>query len=145
MINFSNNIRIIPSLLLNNNRLVKGKLFSNYVDAGDPIKTCVAHDSQFCDEISIIDLYAYKNNTAPDYKILEKISSEVTTPILFGGNIKDIKTVEMLIRNGADKFLVNSNIFEKKLTKDITNFFGKQSLVGGVDVISFEGKYKIYH
>ena len=103
MINFSNNIRIIPSLLLNNNRLVKGKLFSNYVDAGDPIKTCVAHDSQFCDEISIIDLYAYKNNTAPDYKILEKISSEVTTPILFGGNIKDIKTVEMLIRNGADK------------------------------------------
>ena len=41
--------------------------------------------------------------------------------------------------------LINSNIFEKKLTKDITNFFGKQSLVGGVDVISFEGKYKIYN
>ena len=123
MINFSNNIRIIPSLLLNNNRLVKGKLFSNYVDAGDPIKTCVAHDSQFCDEISIIDLYAYKNNTAPDYKILEKISSEVTTPILFGGNIKDIKTVEMLIRNGADKVLVNSNIFEKKTDKRYNQFF----------------------
>ncbi len=145
MINSSNNIRIIPSLLLNNNRLVKGKLFSNYVDAGDPIKTCVAHDSQFCDEISIIDLNAYKNNAIPNYKILEQISSEVTTPILFGGNIKDIKTVEMLIRNGADKVLINSNIFEKKLTKDITNFFGKQSLVAGIDIIFIEGKYKIYN
>ena len=69
----------------------------------------------------------------------------MTTPILFGGNIKDIKTVEMLIRNGADKVLINSNIFEKKLTKDITNFFGKQSLVAGIDIIFIEGKYKIYN
>jgi imidazole glycerol-phosphate synthase subunit HisF len=144
MTNSSNNIRIITSLLLNNNRLVKGKIFSNYVDAGDPIKTCVAHDSQLCDEITIIDLNAYKNNSFPDCHILEKISSEVTTPILYGGNITDIKTVEVLIRNGADKVLINSNIFKKNLTKDIINFFGKQSLVGGIDIISIEGKYKIY-
>ena len=56
MINFSNNIRIIPSLLLNNNRLVKENYFQ--IMLMRVFKTCVAHDSQFCDEISIIDLYA---------------------------------------------------------------------------------------
>ena len=60
MIDYKQNIRIIPSLLLKNKRLVKGKIFKNFVDAGDPVKTCVAHDSQLCDEISIIDIDAYK-------------------------------------------------------------------------------------
>ena len=144
MINSSSNIRIIPSLLLKDKRLVKGKKFSNFVDAGDPVKTCVAHDSQLCDEISIVDINAYHNNKEPNIEILKSISEELTSPILYGGNINNFKTVEKLIRNGADKIIINSNIFNKELTKEIINSFGKQSLVGGLDLISIDGKYKIY-
>lgn len=144
MINSSSNIRIIPSLLLKDKRLVKGKKFSNFVDAGDPVKTCVAHDSQLCDEISIVDINAYHNNKEPNIEILKSISKELTSPILYGGNINNFKTVEKLIRNGADKIIINSNIFNKELTKEIINSFGKQSLVGGLDLISIDGKYKIY-
>ncbi len=139
-----NIVRIIPSLLLKDKRLVKGKNFLNFIDSGDPVKTCVAHDSQFCDEISIIDLDAHLLNKEPNFEILKLITKELTSPIMFGGNINNFKIVEKLIRNGADKVLINSNIFNHKLIKEIINSFGKQSLVGGVDLIYIEGKYHIY-
>ena len=49
--------RIIPSLLLKNFRLVKGRNFKDYLDAGDPVKTIKAYCDQGADEIilSIID------------------------------------------------------------------------------------------
>ena len=144
MIASKNFVRIIPSLLLKNKRLVKGKNFLNFIDSGDPVKTCVAHDSQLCDEISIIDLDAHHYNKVPNFEILKLISKESTTPIMFGGNINNFKIVEKLIRNGADKVLINSNVFNHKLIKEIINSFGKQSLVGGVDLIFIDGKYHIY-
>lgn len=139
------NIRIIPSLLLKKKRLVKGKNFKNFIDSGDPVKTCVAHDSQFCDEISIIDLDAYQMGIEPDYEILKLITKELNSPIMFGGNINNFNIVEKLIRNGADKILINSNIFNKDLTQEIINSYGKQALVGGVDLIFINKKYYIYN
>ena len=139
------NIRIIPSLLLKKKRLVKGKNFKNFIDSGDPVKTCVAHDSQFCDELSIIDLDAYQMDIEPDYEILKLITKEINSPIMFGGNIKNFNIVEKLIRNGADKILINSNIFNKELTGEIVNSYGKQALVGGVDLIFIDDKYHIYN
>ena len=59
-------------------------------------------------------------------------------------NIKSINTVEKIIRIGADKVLINSNIFEKKLTNKIINLFGKQVLVGGIDLFFKDGEYRIY-
>ena len=137
-------IRIIPSLLLSKKRLVKGINFEKYLDAGDPVKTCVAHDSQECDEICIIDLDAYKNNIEPDIKTLECITKEIATPIIFGGNIKSIKYVEKIIRSGADKVLINSNIFNKELINEIIMNFGGQSIVAGIDLILKNGDYKVY-
>ncbi len=143
MIDCKQNIRIIPSLLLKNKRLVKGKVFENFIDAGDPVKTCVAHDSQFCDEISIIDIDAYKRKIEPNVEILKLITNEINSPILYGGNIKNINTVEMLIKNGADKVLINSNLFKENIAAKVINSFGKQSLVGGIDLFYDQNKYRI--
>lgn len=143
MIDYKENIRIIPSLLLKNKRLVKGKMFKNFVDAGDPVKTCVAHDSQLCDEISIIDIDAYKKKIEPDVEILKLITNEINSPILYGGNINNINTVEMLIKNGADKILINSNLFKKDIASEVINSFGKQSLVGGIDLFYDQNNYHV--
>ena len=137
-------IRIIPSLLLSKKRLVKGINFEKYLDAGDPVRTCVAHDAQDCDEICIIDLDAYKDNIEPDTKILEFITRETATPIIFGGNIKSINSVEKIIRSGADKVLINSNILNKELISEIIINFGGQCIVAGVDLILINGDYKVY-
>ena len=49
-------LRIIPSLLLSNKKLVKGICFKNHKTAGSPITTTMAFENQGADEISIIDI-----------------------------------------------------------------------------------------
>ena len=128
------NFRIIPSLLLKDQRLVKGKNFKNHVDSGDPVKTCVAYDSQLADEIILIDLNAFEKKIKPDFKLLEKIVSECNTPITFGGNISTLEDATNSIKSGADKILINSNL-NRKFTDQISEIFGDQSIVGGLDLI----------
>ena len=64
-------LRIIPSLLLYKDRLIKGKNFENHIDVGNPITTSKAFEAQGADEIFIIDLEQYKSfklkKTHPKY------------------------------------------------------------------------------
>ena len=48
-------LRIIPSLLLSQNKLVKGVKFSNHKVAGSPATTITSLESQGADEIILID------------------------------------------------------------------------------------------
>jgi cyclase len=138
------NIRVIPSLLLKKGRFVKGKHFQNHIDAGDPVKTCVAHNSQFADELIIVDLDAYEKNLRPNITLLEKIISEINTPVAFGGNIDNLEIAEKIIRSGADKLLINSNLSNEKLIKNISLIFGRQAIVACIDLIRIEDEYKVY-
>ena len=54
-----NFLRIIPSLLISNKKLVKGVNFKNFKNAGSPFTTVAALDSQKADEIFIIDKDSY--------------------------------------------------------------------------------------
>ena len=49
-------LRIIPSLLISNGKLVKGINFKNFKNAGSPVTTVTALDSQKADEIFLIDI-----------------------------------------------------------------------------------------
>ena len=55
-----NLLRIIPSLLLSNKKLVKGTMFKNHKSAGKRVTTTLAFENQWADEISIIDIDCYK-------------------------------------------------------------------------------------
>ena len=43
--------RIIPILLLQNGRMVKGINFNNYRDTGDPVSCIKIYNSQYPDEL----------------------------------------------------------------------------------------------
>ncbi len=138
------NFRIIPSLLIKDKRLVKGKNFKNHVDSGDPVKTCVAYDSQLADEIILIDLGAFEKKIKPDFEILDKVVSECNTPITFGGNISNLDDAICAIKAGADKVLINSNLNEN-LINQISEKFGNQSIVAGIDLILKDNKIFQFH
>lgn len=137
-------IRIIPSILIKNKRLVKGIQFNDHKDAGDPITTCVAFESQLADEICIVDLDAYEKKVKPDTDLLKKIISKVSSPITFGGNISSISDVKNIITNGADKVLINYDKDSDNLIEETANLFGRQSITIGVDLICKEDNWKIY-
>jgi len=137
-----NFIRIIPSLLLSNKRLVKGKKFVNHINAGYPSSTCLALEGQKCDEIFLIDLDSYNNNKEPDFTSLNEISKNISTPITFGGGIKNIKQAKKVFRYGADKIYLSQILFKDKgIIYKIKEIYGSQSIVAGINIITHDQKY----
>ena len=65
--------RIIPTLLLNGERMVKGKNFKNYRDTGDPVYAAKIYNSQSVDELIFIDIEASTFNIDVK-KLQEKIN-----------------------------------------------------------------------
>ena len=134
-------LRIIPSLLLSDNKLVKGKQFTNHKNVGSPATTINAFDSQIADEIFIIDLDAYKNGNEHNLKMLNEISKISSTPITFGGGIKTTEQIKKAFKNGADKIYLNSILFnDPEIVKLTSQVYGNQSIVGGINIGSINGR-----
>lgn len=140
-------LRIIPSLLLSNGRLVKGSNFNNHIDVGNPKTTTKAFEAQGADEIFIIDLEQYRN---PNLKknlsnTLSDISKNLMTSITFGGGIKTFSRAKECFRLGADKIYLSSILFEDfKIVNEISKVFGSQSIVCGINIIKKNNKYFLY-
>ena len=138
-----NYLRIIPSLLISNGKLVKGINFKNFKNAGSPVTTVAALDSQKADEIFIIDIDCYnKKKLEPDFELLEKIAEINSTPITFGGGIKNFIMAKKAFTSGADKIFLNSIIFDdEKIIDEIALQYGNQAVVAGMNIINKNGKY----
>ena len=74
--------RIIPSLLIKNKKLVKGKEFKNYVNVGDPISAIKVYSHQYADELIFIRID--KNDPIEDL-----LKNTLTLITLSSGTIED--------------------------------------------------------
>ena len=138
-------IRIIPTLLLRNNRLVKGVNFDNYRDTGDPIYAARVYNSQYVDELVFLDIDATNESRETNVSIIEKVSEECFMPLAIGGGIKTTKDIRKLLNAGADKVVINTAAIENpQLIKDGAKEFGSQCIVVGIDVKVENNKYVIY-
>ena len=140
-----NYIRIIPSLLLKNNKLVKGKNFKNHKNAGHPKTTINSLSYQGADEISILNIDDnLKLNDQINLQSIQSFSANSTVPLTFGGGINDIKTATSIIKSGFEKIYISRGIFKNKnLIKNLVNNFGGQSIVGGINILKQNHKYMI--
>tara|TARA_A100001015_G_C15013154_1_gene724183 strand:+ start:1362 stop:2096 length:735 start_codon:yes stop_codon:yes gene_type:complete len=133
-----NYLRIIPSLLLQNKKLVKGSNFKNFKNAGSPKTTIQAFNSQKSDEIFLMDLDGYNGNNQ-DFKTLSHVSQVCNTPITYGGGLNNLEKIKLSFQNGADKVYLSSNIIrDTSLIERIANIYGNQSIVGGINLIADE-------
>tara|TARA_Y100001970_G_scaffold291487_1_gene428816 strand:+ start:2711 stop:3505 length:795 start_codon:yes stop_codon:yes gene_type:complete len=101
----------------------------------------------FIDELMCI---LVKENPSKEDKIsflkdIEKLRKKIFVPITIGGGISDREDVKNYFLNGADKILVNSNIYNDDLMKMIEEEWGKQSLSIMIDCAKNEHEmdYKI--
>lgn len=126
--------RVIPTLLLKNNRMVKGVKYKNYRDVGNPISAVKIYNNQFADELMFIDINENKNiNFLVD--TLKNVSENCFIPLCAGGGIKKIDDIEKLLKSGADKVLVTSHsIKEKNFIKKAAKEYGNQCIVVGIDI-----------
>ena len=54
-------------------------------------------------------------------------------PLALGGGVKKIDDMKILFRNGADKVILNSSIYNNyDLLREASQIFGKQSIIASI-------------
>lgn len=135
--------RVIPNLLIANNKLVKGEKFKNHRYIGDPINALRLFNDLEVDEIVLFDISTAEKGI--DFEYLEKLTSECFVPLSYGGGINHIQDIERLIRLGFEKVILNSALHSStEIIFEAASKFGSQAIIACVDVRkSFMSKYYI--
>jgi imidazole glycerol-phosphate synthase subunit HisF len=137
--------RIIPCLLLKGNGLVKTVKFENPNYIGDPINAVKIFNDLESDEVVFLDIEATKQNRMISLDFVKKVGEEAYMPFAVGGGIKSAEEIRNLLRNGAEKVVINSSALKNPLfVKEASDLFGKQSIIVSVDVLKKLEKYEIY-
>ena len=100
--------RIIPSLLLKDGRMVKGKNFANFRDVGDPVTAAKVYNAQKVDELVFLDIRPTAQSREQVREIIQAAASECFMPLTVGGGVRTVEDVRHLLTIGADKVAINS-------------------------------------
>jgi len=126
--------RIIPSLLLKDGRMVKGKHFTDFRDVGDPVTAAKVYNAQKVDELMFLDIRPTAQSREQVREIIQAAACECFMPLTVGGGVRRVEDVRHLLTIGADKVAINSAaVRTPELIRDAAELFGDQCVVVSVD------------
>jgi cyclase len=138
-------IRVIPVLLLKHGDLVKTIGFKGPVYIGDPINAVRIFNEKRVDELILLDISPNRSVDQGAAVLLAEIASEAFMPVAFGGGISNLRQVEMILKLGVEKVVINSSALENPgLITEVAQQFGSQSVVVSIDVRRRFGRYLVY-
>jgi cyclase len=127
-------IRIIPTILFDNFKLIKGVHFESWRTVGSIMQAVKIYNLREVDELIVLDISATNNKKKIDLELINEIANETFMPLTVGGGVKSIKDVSNLLEAGADKVSINTASFENEnLMKECSKTFGSQCIVGSID------------
>ncbi len=138
--------RIIPTLLLREQSLVKTVQFNKFSYVGDPVNTVKIFNELEVDELVFLDISASINNRKPNFDLLGEIADECFMPLSYGGGIKDLDQAKRIFDIGFEKVILNTaSINNSDLVTNLANIYGSQAVIGSVDYKNnFWGKRNVY-
>ena len=138
--------RIIPSLLVHDNGLVKTVNFKNPKYVGDPINAVRIFNEKEVDELAIFDIDATVLGKEPDYTLIEKLANQSRMPLCYGGGVKTVEQAQKIFSLGIEKIALSSAVIENPdLITQIANRVGSQSVIVVLDIKKkLLGGYEIY-
>ena len=136
--------RLIPTLLLEDQRLVKTVKFKKGSYIGDPINAIKLFNELEVDEIAILDIKATERKQI-NFSFLERIASECFVPLAYGGGISCIHEIRKIFAIGFEKVILNTQAYlNPELIAEAVSIFGSQSIVGSLDYRrNFRGSRRI--
>ena len=138
--------RIIPSLLIQDNGLVKTVNFKNPKYVGDPINAVKIFNEKEVDELAIFDIDATVKDLEPNYSLIERIANQSRMPLCYGGGVKTVGQAQKIFGLGIEKIALSSSVIQNpKLITEIADRVGSQSVIVVFDVKKkFFGGYEVY-
>ena len=137
--------RIIPTLLFNDLKLIKGKKFESWRTVGEVIQAARLYNLRKVDELILLDISATNKNNKIDLDLVNEVANECFMPLTFGGGVNTIKDIADLFRAGADKVSINTAaINDISLIKEACDLFGGQSIVISIDYKIIDNEIVIF-
>lgn len=127
--------RVIPSLLLAGEGLVKTTRFGRPSYVGDPINVVRIFNEKEVDEVVLFDILASREGRPPRLDLIQQIVSEAFMPVCYGGAVRSVADARALLAVGIEKVAVNTAVLQNvRLAFDLASQFGSQCVVGVVDI-----------
>lgn len=138
--------RIIPSLLIQDNGLVKTVNFKNPKYVGDPINAVRIFNEKEVDELAIFDIDATAKGLEPNYSLIERIANQSRMPLCYGGGVKTVEQAQKIFGLGIEKIALSSAVLQNpQLITEIAKRVGSQSVIVVLDVKKkLFGGYEVY-
>jgi len=138
--------RVMPCLLVQNDRLVKTVKFKNPAYVGDPVNAIKIFNEKEVDELILLDISATAAGRPPNFDLIKEVASECFMPLCYGGGVRDVNAMRRLFGMGVEKIAINSACAERPdLVREAARLFGSQSVVASIDVkADWRGGYRVY-
>ena len=131
-------MRIIPAIDIIDGkcvRLTKGDYTTKKIYNENPLEIAKSFEDNGIQFLHVVDLDGAKSNRIINYKILEKLASQTTLAIDFGGGLKSEKDVEIAFESGA-KQITGGSIAAKNRSKFVgwINRFGAEKVLSLIHI-----------
>lgn len=127
--------RIVPTLLVRGDQLVKGVGFDSWRSVGHPVQAVRVYNARSVDELAVLDIAATPNGAGPNLDLMRKLADVCFMPLTIGGGVRNIRDVRDLLNAGADKVALCTAAFERPtVVSECARRFGSQAIVVAIDV-----------
>ena len=140
-------VRIIPCLDVMEGRVVKGVRFKKLTDAGDPVESAKAYESQGADELVFLDITASSDRRQIMHEVVERTAAECFMPLTVGGGLRNLEDIRAMLNAGADKVSLNTAaVLNPDLVLQSAKKLGNQCIVVAIDAKREPGedRWRVY-
>ncbi len=129
-------MEIIPAIDLRNGncvRLYQGDYGIETIFSDDPVEMAMEWQSLGALRLHIVDLDGAATGKLQNLNIINEIANAVLIPVQVGGGIRQMETIEELLKVGVDRVILGTTAVEDaELVKDACRRFG-QSIIISLD------------
>jgi imidazole glycerol-phosphate synthase subunit HisF len=125
-------------------RVVKGVRFRDHRVVGDILQLAARYRDEGADEIVFYDISASPEGRTVDRDWVSRVARILDIPFCVAGGIRSVAEAEEVLAAGAEKISVNSPALENPgLINALSERFGAQCVVVGIDSQTIEGEYRV--
>lgn len=129
-------VRLIGSILIDRGWVVQSVGFHKRLPIGKPEITLRYLERWDVDELMVLDISRDRFERPFQFdESLRRWTKDCRTPVSAGGGILKMEHIQSVVRNGADRVVMNTALWEKpELVKEAARVFGRQAIIASVDL-----------
>ncbi|KYG82842.1 imidazole glycerol phosphate synthase subunit HisF [Roseivirga echinicomitans] len=139
-------LRLIARLDVKNEFVIKGIHLEGLRKIGNPNVLAKKYYDEGIDEIVFMDAVASLYGRNNLFNIIEQACREVFIPIAIGGGIRSLEDIELALRAGADKIVLNTQAVKTpQIISEASRVYGSQCIVASIEA-KFKGtnRWEVY-